>query len=174
MEYLTIKDYFNLIEFEKVLPAMPAVIPGIGEIPNLYEFALNNISEFLNNKSVTHFEQLNIIFRYLIEIGLLKSTKHPEPANIPDVQHYVEPQQPDSNIMLAEIPEQPQPITLWDLNFNFGNIPETQIRLSPAELITNPAKFIDSHLSICQRNNGNKTYLPYYDRLIKLNHLLNN
>ena len=64
------------------------------------------------------------------------------------------------------------PALEWDLNFNFKNIPNKPIRLSPAVLISNPAEFIYSHLQTCQNNKGNRTFLPYYERIKALEELL--
>lgn len=64
------------------------------------------------------------------------------------------------------------PALEWNLNFNFKNIPNKPIRLSPAVLISNPAEFIYSHLQTCQNNKGNRTFLPYYERIKALEELL--
>jgi tRNA(Leu) C34 or U34 (ribose-2'-O)-methylase TrmL len=64
------------------------------------------------------------------------------------------------------------PALEWDLNFNFKNIPNKPIRLSPAVLISNPAEFIYSHLQTCQNNKGNRTFLPYYERIKLLERIL--
>ena len=64
------------------------------------------------------------------------------------------------------------PALEWDLNFNFKNIPNKPIRLSPAVLISNPAEFIYSHLQTCQNNKGNRTFLPYYERIKALEEIL--
>lgn len=52
------------------------------------------------------------------------------------------------------------PALEWDLNFNFKNIPNKPIRLSPSVLISNPAEFIYSHLQTCQNNKGNRMRIP--------------
>ncbi len=43
-----------------------------------------------------------------------------------------------------------------------------QVRISKCELITNVPQMIDSHIKMLKGNPGNRTYLPYYDRLILL------
>ncbi|HXH99218.1 MAG TPA: hypothetical protein VNI52_03040 [Sphingobacteriaceae bacterium] len=55
--------------------------------------------------------------------------------------------------------------SLWDLNFPDVTIPKTPIRLDLCTLISDPEEFYKSHLSICERNNGNRTFRPYFDRL---------
>ena len=34
--------------------------------------------------------------------------------------------------------------------------------------VSDVPKFIDTHISFLERNSGNKTFMPYYDRLMKL------
>ena len=37
-----------------------------------------------------------------------------------------------------------------------------------ATFVSDVPKFIDTHISFLERNSGNKTFMPYYDRLMKL------
>lgn len=39
-------------------------------------------------------------------------------------------------------------------------------RLKPGEVIIDPEKFVESHIHIINSNPGNKTILPFYDRLL--------
>ena len=64
------------------------------------------------------------------------------------------------------------PALEWDLNFNFKNITNKPIRISQAEIISNPEEFIYSHLQTCQNNKGNRTFSPYYERIKLLERLL--
>jgi len=41
----------------------------------------------------------------------------------------------------------------------------TQLQLNECTFIGNTKTFIDTHFSILERNKGNKTFMPYYDRL---------
>jgi hypothetical protein len=43
-----------------------------------------------------------------------------------------------------------------------------QVRISKCEVVTNVPQMIDSHINILRGNPGNRTYLPYYDRLLLL------
>lgn len=43
-----------------------------------------------------------------------------------------------------------------------------QVQLTPHELIFNPRKFIDTHIKTLKGQTGNKTFMPYYNRLLKL------
>jgi len=40
-------------------------------------------------------------------------------------------------------------------------------------MINNVKSFVDSHIEILYHNNGNRTFTPYYDRLIELIKALN-
>ena len=58
--------------------------------------------------------------------------------------------------------------------FNSIEMPTEQIKLNKAETIIDCKKFVDSHLKILKGQKGNKVYLPYYDRLLKLYKILKN
>jgi len=50
--------------------------------------------------------------------------------------------------------------------FEANGTPTGPVRLDPATLITDPEKFVESHLSILKCNPGKRAYKPYYDRLL--------
>lgn len=65
---------------------------------------------------------------------------------------------------------------LWDidkimLELNAKDLPES-IVLNGFEKIENLVKFMRCNEEIARHNNGNKTFRPYYDRLVKLNDYL--
>ena len=62
-------------------------------------------------------------------------------------------------------------VTLDELErrFNEMEIPETPIAIIGG-VINNPKLFIQTHISYLRANPKNKTFRPYYDRLL---HLLN-
>lgn len=41
----------------------------------------------------------------------------------------------------------------------------TQLKLNEYTYITDSKKFIESHLKTLERNTGNRTFMPYYERL---------
>lgn len=41
-------------------------------------------------------------------------------------------------------------------------------------LITEPKKFFNNHIATLERNTGNRTFLPYYERIVKTYKKLNN
>lgn len=72
------------------------------------------------------------------------------------------------------IKPQPKPIK-WDideLEAFFKDVPDQQIRLSSFEVIQSTKTFVQSHIDIIKHNNGNKTFEPYYNRLLNLKQLL--
>ena len=51
-----------------------------------------------------------------------------------------------------------------------------EIQFGPGQKITDVKKFIDSHISVLEGNtksNNKITFMPYYDRLVQLNSILN-
>lgn len=44
-------------------------------------------------------------------------------------------------------------------------LPAKSVKLNEYSKITDLSKFIDSHMATVKANNGNKTFLPYLDRL---------
>jgi len=56
--------------------------------------------------------------------------------------------------------------------FSEIELPETPIKISNHEMITDVNKFIDSHLSICKANRGKKYFAPYFHRLTRLHKIL--
>lgn len=60
-------------------------------------------------------------------------------------------------------------IKLIDLKRFFDDFKPTDeiIELSQWETITDQKKFIKSHLNALNGNPGNKTFLPYYNRLVE-------
>lgn len=52
--------------------------------------------------------------------------------------------------------------------FNKNGIPNGPIRLNVCEVWNEPKKLVSSHIVILKANSGNKAYMPYYNRLIKI------
>lgn len=53
-------------------------------------------------------------------------------------------------------------------------LPISPLKLNSYSTIANVAKFIESHFATIKTNNGNRTFLPYLNRLFELQQLLNN
>jgi len=67
---------------------------------------------------------------------------------------------------------------LWDITelealFYTVQLPGQPIQLNNFSMINNVKSFVDSHIEILYHNNGNRTFTPYYDRLIELIKALN-
>ena len=52
------------------------------------------------------------------------------------------------------------------------DIPTEPIKFNTFSTIENCSLFIDSHLKTVKANNGNRTYVPYLDRLKELREVL--
>lgn len=50
-------------------------------------------------------------------------------------------------------------------------IPEI-VELNDCTIILNSKNFYESHIAMLERNKGNKTFLPYYDRLLKFYNII--
>lgn len=57
--------------------------------------------------------------------------------------------------------------------FQNTSIPTNPIKLDGCSTITDAKLFIESHIATVRANNGNKTFLPYLNRLNKLKIILN-
>lgn len=64
-------------------------------------------------------------------------------------------------------------MTISDLEayFSTADLPQT-LQLSPQEHITDLRKCIDGHISMLRARSGNKTFMPYYHRLVKIYQIL--
>ena len=50
-------------------------------------------------------------------------------------------------------------------------LPE-RVDLNPFEVVVDPRRFVDSHIMVLRSRMGERGYLPYYHRLVKLKGLL--
>ena len=55
--------------------------------------------------------------------------------------------------------------------FNSLELPQS-LQLSPQEHITDLRKCVDGHVSMLRARSGNKTFMPYYHRLVKIYQIL--
>lgn len=58
-------------------------------------------------------------------------------------------------------------ITELEYYFKTYDVP-TKVKLNECTFINDSSKFLESHFAIVKANNGNKTFLPYQQRLIDL------
>lgn len=56
--------------------------------------------------------------------------------------------------------------------FNKYQFQDVEIKLGEHETIADTEKFVMSHLQAIKSNSGNRTFLPYYNRLVKLYKIL--
>lgn len=57
--------------------------------------------------------------------------------------------------------------------FNNTELTDDIIDLDGCTVITNLTTFVNSHIKALESNPNNKTFMPYYDRLLKLYKLYN-
>ena len=64
-------------------------------------------------------------------------------------------------------------MTLSDIEayFSTAELPQT-LQLSPQEHITDLRKCVDGHISMLRARSRNKTFMPYYHRLVKIYNIL--
>ncbi|NQU86798.1 MAG: hypothetical protein HQ541_13660 [Mariniphaga sp.] len=58
-----------------------------------------------------------------------------------------------------------QNINELEIYFNRIKLPTEPVRLNQCSIIIDVPKFINSHLTVVKKNNGERTYLPYLNRL---------
>lgn len=58
--------------------------------------------------------------------------------------------------------------------FSTVSLPTNPVRLNPCTMLTNANIFIHSNLAIVKANNGNRTFLPYLERMQELKQILSN
>jgi hypothetical protein len=66
---------------------------------------------------------------------------------------------------------------LWDVEgledfFNSTILPAQPVKIDVCGTITDVCLFVNSHIATAKANNGNRTYLPYFERLLKLKNIL--
>lgn len=49
---------------------------------------------------------------------------------------------------------------------------ENNFQLTKCQIVHNLTKFAQSHLEVIKANSGNKTFKPYYDRLVDLKKMI--
>jgi len=54
------------------------------------------------------------------------------------------------------------------------NPPRDNVRVNRFSVVVDGEKFVKSHLAALRNNSGNKTFLPYYDRMIEYIEVLKN
>lgn len=100
-------------------------------------------------------------------------------GDVPDNFSHIEPGPTIEELPSKVIPDvSPSPDAYsndnnWDIAalevfFNSSALPTGSIKLDECTTIVDIPMFLDSHLSIVKVHNGNPTFHPYYDRLIKL------
>lgn len=149
----------------------------------LSHLAIFTVSDLLERKA-TEAERVQgfDLADYLIKYDPKAFTLHEPEATEPPltVQPLVEVQpfeQPEPVYYFSK-PEQPKPesweqdITELESYFVSIDIPNHPVKLNCSSSINNCSLFIENHLATIKANNGNRTFLPYLNRLQELQNLL--
>lgn len=130
-----------------------------------------DLADYLIKFDYKEFAQSENLLKPVIEnITKLNIEKPPAVQPLIEVKHF----EPIVKSCYFSKPETPKPesweqdITELETYFT-GIIPPTQpVKLNPYSTITNVSLFIESHFATVKFNNGNRTYLPYLNRLHEL------
>ncbi len=142
------------------------------ELSNIASFTTSDLLE--NKASDAERQQGFDLADYLIKFDYRQFNKH-QPATEPapkTIEHKADTPEAFTNR------RQPS-FELWniaELEKYFENIAsqQQQIIIDKCGTVTDLNLFIQSHLATVKTNNGNPTYLPYFERLQKVKHILTN
>ena len=150
------------------------------ELSHLASFTVSDLLE--RNATEEEKKQGYDLADYLIQFNY-KAFPPPEPEAIEPpsaVQPFVEVkpfEQPEQVYNFCKL-ENPQPDSweqdITDLENYFTNItlPTQPVKLNRCSTITDCSLFIESHFATVKGNNGNRTFLPYLNRLQELKQVL--
>jgi len=57
-------------------------------------------------------------------------------------------------------------------HFKNSDIPKNQIRIDKCTVVLKPQQFIEAHIATLRGKSGNKTFMPYYERLVKFKNII--
>jgi len=102
-----------------------------------------------------------------------KPPQQAETAQVKELQPIEEINKSERKAIEHEIPK----LERWDITelehcFATVTLPTVPVKLNDYTTIADISKFMLSHLAIVQANNGNKTFLPYLDRMKELQQFL--
>lgn len=147
------------------------------KIPNT-TFIVSDLLENLGNNSDR--EEGKDIADYLIQMNWRDFRKkiNSKPESIPHLIMQTSSKQPDeepSQEIHSENSESKG--DMWDIAeiesfFASRTLPDGPLEINQGARIENIKQFIHSHISVIKRNNGKPSFIPYYDRLIKLRTML--
>ena len=167
-------------EFEKRLPGTRFIFSDLLEqlAPETDKHAGNDLADYLIKQDWRLFRKRNI----------QEQPPQPEPEKVTGVTKVT----PQTNIIFSHVEplpkveyldeldtikkEQPENWSkeIVDFETYFANIelPTHAVQLKPGERIKDVSLFIESHVATVKGNNGNRTFLPYLNRLQKLKQVL--
>lgn len=148
------------------------------ELKSIASFKVSDLLERKANEKEREqgLDLADYLIRFKIE-EFIKPIEQPEydlpfSFNLPTPEHYIKVL--DKPKVLKEKYSKSWNKEIEDLEnyFNTNKIPDGPINLKQGSIILDGPKFIDSHLSTVQANNGNRTFLPHLIRLQELKQIL--
>ena len=169
------------------------------ELARLFPGTQFNISDLLERKA-TEIERLQglDLADYLIRFDYKAFQKHeqPEPQKrvlLKEITVTIPEKQTNNNIKNSSISNfkssyykdnwysfnKKDKINKWNIEkielfFQKAKLPPNPIKLNDFEIIVDVKKFIESSLATCKANNGNETFLPYWENLLEFQKYLIN
>lgn len=163
------------------------------ELSQLFPTARFIVSDLLENNATESAKQQGLdLSDYLIQFDykafqqqeqqkqqqkIFEQSQPKEIAEVQDLQS-VKVMNFSDTIKKEKEPEIPKPenweqeITELERYFETTTLPSVPLNLNRWSIITNVQGFIDSHLAVVKNYNGNKTFLPYLERLQELKQYL--
>ena len=150
------------------------------ELSHLANFTVSDLLERKATEAEKKqgFDLADYLIKYDYKAFALPEPEATEPP--PTVQRLVEvkPFKQPEPVYYFSKPEQPKPesweqdITELENYFTGITLPTQPVKLNKCSTITNCSLFIESHFVTVKGNNGNRTFLPYLNRLQELKQVL--
>jgi hypothetical protein len=142
----------------------------------LYDISNFVVSDLLEKHATEEERKLGYdLADYLIQYDYNGFTTVDSPKSLPIIEpKSIMPRNQEGQPIMEQIEDWDYKIDELEQYFNSINLENQSIKLNQSETILNAQNFITSHLTTLKRNNGKKSFLPYFDRLQSLkNHLQN-
>ena len=101
-----------------------------------------------------------------------------EKSEVPKQTYFLHAEETSNSEDITIESESPKP-ERWEIKdleryFETATLPTVPVKLNSYTKITDVSLFVHAHLAVIQANNGNKTFLPYLERLKELKQYLHN
>ena len=168
-------------EFTNLLPGTQFKVSDLLETlaPNELKTNGGDIADVLIKQDWRKFiytETIPIQPEPIIKAEQLVKSEKGENSEAPKQTYFLPPEPLPKNHFVK--PEKPKPetwqeqINVLEKYFSETTLPKLPINVNEFSTITNIPLFIETHLAAVKANNGNRSFLPYLERLQELQHLL--